>query len=376
MVANQAWNLVNYREGLIRGLLDRGFGVIACAPPEPEYESRLREWGCRFIPVPLAADSLSPLGELRTLAALNRIIRHYRPAALLSWTIKANLWGGLAARAASVPYFPNISGLGITHERGGPLRLVAELLYRACLGRAPTVFFQNADDLQTLAATGAIAPDRAVLLPGSGVDLNRFRAPRGGRPANRRYLLAARLLGSKGVREFVSAARDIRRCRDDITFAIVGFADVAARDAISREELEGWHREGVIEYFPPVSDVRPFLVESEAVVLPSYYREGLSRALLEAAAMGRPIITTDRPGCRETIEPGVTGELCRPRDVRSLVEAIERVAGRSPAEWQEMSEAARRRAETLFSEEIVLESYLAALARAGVTSTRSRSTLS
>jgi glycosyltransferase involved in cell wall biosynthesis len=373
LVANQAWNLVNYREGLIRALMVQGFEVVACAPPEPGQEARLREWGCRFVALPLSADGLSPVNELRTLSALRDLIHSERPAALLSWTIKANLWGGLAARAAGIPYLPNVSGLGITHERGGVLRVVAELLYRVCLGAAPTVFFQNNDDLETLADRGAVRRAQTVLLPGSGIDLQRFRAPRSGRPTSRRYLLAARLLGSKGVREFVSAARAIRQRRSDLRFALLGFADVAARDAICLPEIESWRREGVIEYFPPVADVRPFLADCEAVVLPSYYREGLSRALLEAAAMGRPIVTTDHPGCRETIEPGVTGELCRPRDVASLVEAIERVAARSPAEWQRMSDAARARAETRFSQDIVVESYLAALGRAGVTSSRSPS---
>lgn len=373
LVANQAWNLVNYREGLIRALQDHGFKIMACAPADAASEARLREWGARFTPIPLAAKSLSPIGEARTLMSLARIVHRERPAAVLSWTIKANLWAGLAAGLSRVPAFPNISGLGYTHERGGVLRSLSYVLYRLCLASAPTVFFQNQDDLDTLVSSRAIDRERACLLPGSGVDLDRFRPPSTGRPEVRRYLLSARLLASKGVREFVAAARAIRTRRIDLRFTLLGFADAAAKDVITREELEQWDREGVIEYIPAVADVRPYLAASEAVVLPSYYREGLSRALLEAAAMGRPIITTDRPGCRETIEPGVTGELCRPRDVTSLAEAIERVAARSADEWMNMSLAARRRAERLFSERRVVGSYLDALENAGVTSNRTRS---
>lgn len=371
LVANQAWNLVNYRSGLIAALRANGFEVVAVAPPEPAMEARLREMGCRFEAIPLNAKGLSPLAELRTFLALWTLVRRHRPRALLGWTIKANLWGALAARLCGVPAILNVSGLGIAADRGLLQRLAA-LLYRFCFARAATVFFQNEADMAALVKPGLVDPAQAHLLPGSGVDPQWFTPTLRDRPQARRYVLIARLLAPKGVREFVAAARAMRQTRPELRFVLVGFLDVANATAITRAEVDGWVEEGAIEYLEPVADVRPILDLAEAVVLPSYYREGLSRALLEAAAMARPVITTDLPGCREAVVNGVTGYLCQPRDVASLVAAIERLAALSEDEWRAMGDAARARIEAEFAESIVVARYLEALDRAGVTSTRNR----
>jgi len=374
LVANQGWNLVNYRAGLIAALRRAGFRIVAAAPSEPDSERRLRELGCDFRPIPLAPKSLSPFDSLRTVFALAALARQEQPAAILTWTIKANLWGSLVGRLAGIPVIANVSGLGIAHSGKGWLRRVAEPLYRICLKAASTVFFQNESDFETMVAAKLVRPQQARLLPGSGVDLEWFAANGRERPLERRFVMLARLLRSKGVEQFVEAARRIRARRGDLRFALLGFTDVANVEAITREQVDSWAAEGIVEYFEPVSDVRPILETAEAVVLPSYYREGLSRALLEGASMGRPIVTTDHPGCREAIEPGVTGFLCQPRDVDSLEQAILRVAGLAGAEWAAMSGAARERAVRLFSQDIIIERYLEALRDAGVaTSNRSRS---
>jgi len=323
--------------------------------------------GCRFVPITLAAKSLSPLGEARTLAQLLATVRRERPAAMLTWTIKANLWGGLAGRITGVPVVANVSGLGVAHDGSRGLARIADALYRLALSPAKTVFFQNPTDRDTLVGRGAVRADQARVLTGSGVDLARFR-PTGPlvRPTQRRVLMCARLLGAKGVREYVAAAELLRPVFPEVEFALLGFTDVAAADAITRAEVDVWDARGGITYHEPVEDTRPSLESSEAVVLPSYYREGLSRALLEAAAMGRPVVTTDHPGCREAIVDGVTGFLCAPRDVYSLAEAMRRMLELPDAEWEAMARAARERAESEFSEERIVEEYRAALAREGV----------
>lgn len=369
LVANQAWNLVNYRAGLIAALRADGYDIVAIAPAEPAMEARLQAMGCRFEAIPLNAKGLSPVAELRTFLALWALVRRYRPRALLGWTIKANLWGALAARLAGVPAILNVSGLGIAADRDLLQRLAA-LLYRLCFARAATVFFQNEADRAALVEPGLVTLEQARMLPGSGVNPQWFAPTIRQRPASRRYVLIARLLAPKGVREFVAAAREVRRTRPELRFVLVGFLDVANATAITRAEVDRWVSEGAIEYLEPVDDVRPILDSAEAVVLPSYYREGLSRALLEAAAMARPVITTDLPGCREAVVDGVTGYLCQPRDVASLVEAIGRLAALGPCEWRAMGDAARARIEAEFAESTVVERYLAALRLAGVTSTR------
>lgn len=361
IVANLAWNLVNYRAGLIRALVADGFSVIAVAPHNAEMEQKLGELGCRaFEPIPLDAKGLSPLTELRTFLAIIGIMRKHRPIAVLSWTIKANLWSALAARILGVPSIPNVSGLGGAHDRR-LLQMVAAALYRFCFARSPTVFFQNNADRAALIDARLIRKRQAALLPGSGIDPSYFHPATFDRPKSRRFVLVARLLAAKGVREFVEAARCLRSERPELRFALLGFLDVANRDAICREEVEGWVAEGIIEYFPPVDDVRPLLEDCEAMVLPSYYREGLSRALLEAAAMARPVITTDQPGCREAMVDSVTGFLCQPRDVGSLVIAIGRVADLDDTAWRRMGAAGRALVEAEFSETVVIDRYRTAL---------------
>jgi len=371
LVANQGWNLVNYRAGLIAALIEDGFSIVAVAPAEPAMAEKLEAMGCTFDPIRLDAKGLSPLAELRTFLAVREAIRRHRPRALLGWTIKANLWGALAARLAGVPAIVNVSGLGIAAD-GTVLQRLAALLYRVCFAHAATVFFQNEADCAALVKPGLVRSDQARLLPGSGVNPNHFKPTLRDRPTVRRYILIARLLAPKGVREFVEAARIVRRTRPELSFALVGFLDVANTTAIRRDEVDRWVAEGAIEYYEPVSDVRPILDAAEAVVLPSYYREGLSRALLEAASMARPVVTTDLPGCREAVVDGVTGFLCAPRDPVSLAEAIDRVAALSPEEWRAMGNAARARIEAGFSESVVIGRYREALSRAGVTSNQTR----
>lgn len=366
LVANQAWNLVNYRTGLIRALRSDGFDIIAVAPPDPVMEARLADMGCRFAALPLDAKGLSPGGELRTCWALFRLMRRYRPAAVLSWTIKANLWGALSARLNRIPAIANVSGLGIAHDGPWLLQKLSAALYRVCLASAGTVFFQNSADRGELVDAGLVREDQAALLPGSGVDVKYFSPRAGERPSSRRYILIARLLAPKGVREFVAAARALKPELPDLTFCLAGFLDVANQSAISKAEVDQWVAEGVVEYHPAVDDVRPLLQNAEAVVLPSYYREGLSRGLLEAAAMARPIITTDLPGCREAVENGVTGFLCKARDTGSLADAIRKMALLSPTEWAAFGLAGRARIEAAFTEDVVIDRYRQALHAAGI----------
>jgi glycosyltransferase involved in cell wall biosynthesis len=368
LVANQAWNLVNYRSGLISALRADGWRIVAAAPEDLEMRRQLVDLGCIFEAIPLDAKGLSPLAEARTFAALVRLLRHYRPRAVLGWTIKANLWGALAARLLHTPALLNVSGLGIAFGERGWLRPLAGLLYKLCFARAATVFFQNETDRKALVNSRLVRPEQARMLPGSGVNAKHFAPTTKERPASRRYVLVARLLAAKGVREFVEAARIVRARRPELRFQLVGFLDVANPTAISRKEVEEWVEAGTIEYLHPVADVRPILDDAEAVVLPSYYREGLSRVLLEAAAMARPVITTDHPGCREAVIDGVTGFLCQPRDPVSLAEAIERLAACDQQTWRQMGGAARARIEAEFAEDVVIARYREALASAAVRS--------
>ena len=365
--ANLAWNLVNFRAGLIRALLAAGYRVLAVAPPDPAMEARLRALGAEFAPVQMDAAGLAPHRDLATFLAFRRLIARHRPAAWLSWTIKPNIYGALAAGLAGVPALPNVSGLGTAFIRRDLLTVLVKQLYRTGFARAPTVFFQNADDRALFLDNRLVTPAQARLLPGSGIDPKFWAPANHQRPPPRRFLMLARVVADKGVREFVEAARTVKQRWPDAHFRLLGFLDVANRTAIDAATVRGWEAEGVIEYLPPVDDVRGAVAWADFVVLPSY-REGLSRVLLEAGALRRPIVTTDVPGCRDVVSEGANGFLCAPQDAASLAAALGRAAETSDADWQRMAAAGRERVIAEFSADRVNARYLAALHRVGAMS--------
>lgn len=367
LAANSSWNIVNFRSGLIQALKEHGYTPVIVAPHDPPAEERLQQLDVERIVVPIDRSGLNPLADLRLLREYRRILKQRCPAAFLGFTIKPNIYGCIAARSLGIPGIANISGLGTVFIKRGPLLALVTALYRFALARAAVVFFQNPDDLALFVGRKMVRPDQAVLLPGSGVDLERYApSPQPNGPPT--FLLIARLLGDKGVREFVEAARKLRSERADARFQLLGPLDEGNRTAIPRAELDRWVSEGLVEYLGETEDVRPLVEQASAVVLPSY-REGLPRSLLEAAAMARPLVATDVPGCREVVVEGKTGFLCEARDAGSLAAAMAKIAEMSPQQRRAMGMAGRRLAEERFSETVVIDAYLAALGKIG----RSRS---
>jgi glycosyltransferase involved in cell wall biosynthesis len=363
-VVNAAWNLVNFRMGVLNALMAQGYEIVAVAPEDPAMRQALAEAGIRMEAVPMDSAGLSPVRDLALLAHLRAVFARERPDAMLGYTIKPNVYGSLAARSLGIPTLNNISGLGTGFMRKGMLNRVVRGLYRVGLARAHTVFFQNPEDLAQFETLGLVRKAQTMLLPGSGIDLDRFaKAPHRTGDAPLRFLLIARMLWDKGVGEFVEAAREVRRDHPDVRFSLLGGLGVANRTAIPAETVEGWVREGVVEYCPPVDDVRSMIADSDVVVLPSY-REGTSRVLLEASALGRPMITTDVPGCRDVVEDGVGGLLCQAKDSGSLAGAIRRMIAMSPAERNAMGDAARARVERDYAEQRVIDIYCQRVAAA------------
>ena len=346
--------------GLIRALKDAGYEPVVIAPQDHAAEARMQALGVERIPVRMDRSGANPWADLRLLARYRALLRQLRPAAYLGYTIKPNIYGSLAAASLGIPALPNVSGLGTAFIRGGALQSLVTALYRVGFARAPVVFFQNDEDRQLFVARRIVRADQARVLPGSGVDLERF-APASPPPDPLTFLLIARLLRDKGVVEFADAARSLRAELPNARFQLLGPIDEGNRTAISRAELDSWVRDGVIEHLGTTDDVRPSIAAASAVVLPSY-REGLPRSLLEAGAMARPLIATDVPGCRDVVEEGVNGYLCRARDARSLAQAMRRFADLPPAERLAMGDAGRRKVQERFSEEFVVRAYLDVLA--------------
>ncbi len=359
VVSNTAWYLFNFRLNLMQALQTAGHTVVAAAPVDV-YAERIRAAGFVFEDIPISGGGTNPLTEIKSVFALWRMLRRQRIDLVLSYTPKGNLYSALACIALGVPFVPNVSGLGRAFIRKSLVTQVAKTLYRLTFGRARRVFFQNLDDMAVFVNSGLVRPEQAERLPGSGVDLTRFvPTPSAARPAEVPvFLLVARMLWDKGVGEYVEAARSVRALHPGARFQLLGFLDVANPSAIPRTQMEAWVAEGVVEYLGPTDDVRPFLEQADCVVLPSY-REGVPRTLLEAAATARPVITTDVPGCRDTVLDGKTGFLCRPADAPDLADKLLRFIALTPEERQAMGLRGRAFVEQNFDERLVIGRYLA-----------------
>ena len=364
IMTNTTWNLVNFRSGLIAALVSRGFDVVAVAPDD-EYRDRLRELGCRYVPLNMDNQGTHPVKDALLLWRYVVVLLRLRPAVVLSYTVKPNIYASLAARLVGVTVINNVSGLGTAFLRGGWLGGVVCSLYRVALRRSHRVFFQNDEDRQVFIEKRLVAPARTGLLPGSGIDLVHFSplafdgsSLRNG--AGLVFLMVARLLWDKGVLEFVEAARRVKALFPESRFQLLGFLDVKNQTAVGRSDVEAWVKDGVVEYLGTTDDVRPFLADADCVVLPSY-REGTPRSLLEAAAMGRPLLATDVPGCREVVIDGVNGLLCRLRDSEDLAEKIMQMIAMPMSALLQMGQESRRLAEMRFDEQIVIRKYLEAI---------------
>jgi glycosyltransferase involved in cell wall biosynthesis len=358
--ANSDWNIANFRGGLVRALAAAGYEPLVIAPRDPAADAMMRALEVERISLRMDRSGLNPLADLRLLRTYRRHLERLRPTAYLGFTIKPNVYGSFAAGSLGIPALPNVSGLGTAFIRGGPLQRLVTQLYRIGFRRAPVVFFQNGEDRELFVERRIVRPDQARLLPGSGVDLELFvPAPLPEGPTT--FLFIGRLLTDKGVVEFVEAARALRSELPDARFQLLGAVDEGNRTAIRQAALDSWRAEGVIEYLGTTDDVRPFIAKAGAVVLPSY-REGLPRSLLEAAAMARPLIATDVPGCREVVEDGINGYRCAARDPASLAAAMRRLAQLPRAQRLAMGEAGRRKVQDRFSEAFVVRAYLDVLA--------------
>jgi glycosyltransferase involved in cell wall biosynthesis len=360
VAANSSWNLRHFRGGLIRALVAAGHDITTVSP-DPT--------GVRFgdLRVPhrtwrMDRSGTNPLRQLALLRSLGRIIREEGPDLLLGFTIKPNIYGCTACRLAGIPAVPNVTGLGTAFLRGPVFRRAVVAMYRFAFARARLVFFQNPDDRALFLREEIVRPGQSRVLPGSGIDLDHFGPSE--LPQEPRFLMVARLLGDKGVREYAGAARKLKDRFPSATFALLGEVDHGNRSAIESQELGSWIREGILEYLGPADDVRPHIRQASAIVLPSY-REGLPRTLLEGAAMARPLIGTDVPGCREVVRDGVTGFLCEARSVDSLAAAMERLARMSPEARAQLGAEARAMAEREFDEKRVTDAYLEIIAGLG-----------
>ncbi|WP_246449048.1 glycosyltransferase family 4 protein [Sphingomonas sabuli] len=347
VVGSYAPSLVTFRGPLIAAMVQLGHDVVAAAPDMDDATAgKLRALGASPANVPLKNASLSPFGLLRSLRAMRALVRSVRPDAILSYTVKPVVLGALAGHAERVPKIVSlVTGLGYAFTGGRePKRMVskaaASFLYRAAFRRSHVILFQNGDDQALFRKLGLVGRDRQThVVDGSGIDIDQFTpAPL---PEGPSFLMIARLLRDKGICEFGQAAMRIKATHPDVPIALVGMFDPSP-DSLSQDELDALIAAG-IDYRGQLADVRPAIAQCSVYVLPSY-REGTPRSVLEAMAMGRAIITTDAPGCRETVVDGENGLLVPPRDADALYEAMLTMIER-PEPIAAMGAASRRIAE-------------------------------
>jgi glycosyltransferase involved in cell wall biosynthesis len=367
IVVNVDWFFLSHRLPIALAALAGGYEVHVATTLTQE-PGKLESYGFVVHPLTLNRSAAGPTELVKVVSDLVRIIRRVRPDLLHLVTIKPVLLGGLAARLAPVNKIVfAVSGLGHVFVAEGGLgrlrRMLVRALYRFVLGaQNSTVIFQNPDDRKVIESIAQLSPERVVLIPGSGVDLEQYAA----RPVEHGVpvvLMAARLLTTKGVREYVAAARQLRGAGVQVRFWLVGEPDLANPASIQPDELAEWVRQGDVEVLGHRTDIADLMAKSLLVVLPSY-REGLPKVLIEAAACGRAVITTDVPGCRDAIENGVTGVLVPPRDAEALATAIGDLL-LDRAKCEAMGRAGRERAQKLFDVRTVVEEHLRIYAAKG-----------
>lgn len=330
IISNQAFSLLNFRAPLIREILSRGHAVYALAPDfDNETEARIRALGAVPVSISLSRTGLNPVSDAVDIMRLRKVLAGLELNTVLSFAIKPVIYGTLAARLARVPTrFALIAGLGYAFgedarktPKSAAIHYAARTLYHLALSQAAKVFMQNPDDADEFVSLGIVPRSKIVLVNGTGVDLKDWPVlPIVTRPPT--FVLAARLLAEKGVREYVAAARIVKTWHPTARFILLGGLD-SNPNGIARPEVERWVSDGVVEW-PGHVPVRPWLSQASVFILPSYYREGVPRSIQEAMASGRPIITTNAPGCRETVLNGINGFIVPPRDPDALAAAISR----------------------------------------------------
>ena len=356
---NTSWSLFNFHSGLIKALSEYGFEVLVLCP-EDEYTSSLSLLGCRFIPLQMDNAKMNPLKDFLLFWRYLMIFGKERPDIYLAYTIKPNIYGSVAAHLLNVPVINNVTGLGSTFIQGGWLGRFVGMLYRLSFYKSRKVFFQNEDDRGFFLDSGLVSGEVAERLPGSGIDLDKFSAAPMPDNLKMHFLFIGRMLRDKGVYEFIEAARLLKKRGIKAEYWLLGFLKVDNPTAISKQEIREWLEEGIIRYLGSSDDVRDHIESVDCVVLPSY-REGVPRTLLEAAGMMRPIIASDVAGCRDVVDDGVNGFLCRPRDAEDLADKMQKMEALSASEREVMGVKGREKVEREFDQKIVIEKYFKAI---------------
>lgn len=360
LVANTSWYIYNFRSNLIKTLIANNHKISVLSPYD-SYSEKIESLGVKHIHLKIDKSGINPVNEFFTLLRLMLTLRKEKPSLILTYTPKINIYISIVSRLLRIPVIANVSGLGSSFISGGIITRITSILYRLSFNWPYKVFFQNNEDLNEFIKRGFVEKIKAERLPGSGVDLNKFRPVKTKKREKITFLLVARLLWDKGIGEYISAAREIQKKYFNTEFQIIGFADSDNPSDIPKSNIDRWVEEGIINYLGYTDNIMEKYANVDCVVLPSYYREGVPRSLLEAASMAIPIITTSAVGCRDVVDDGINGFLCQPKNVNDLTAKIERMILLTHDQRREMGLKGRIKMERYFDEQIILQKYLTAI---------------
>lgn len=352
MLANDSTYVYNLRREVIEAMLAKGWQVAVVCERKQHWED-LTELGCRMLPLGVARHGKNPLQDVSLLRAYGRLLDAETPDVVLTYNIKPNVYGGMACAKRGIPYLVNVCGLGTPVENPGPMQLLTVTLYKLGVKKAACVFFQNQENEDFFNAR-RMAPGHHHLLPGSGVNTARFALLPYPQRETVDFLFISRVMKEKGIDQYLEAAQAVHARHPETVFHILGGCD----DETYLQTLKRMESTGAIRYHGQQNSVLPFQQISACTVHPTYYPEGMSNVLLESAACGRPIITTDRSGCREIVEDGVNGFVCRQKDSADLIAQLEKFLALPWEKRREMGLAARRKVEREFDRQIVVDAYL------------------
>lgn len=360
IVSNTSWSLFNFRFELARSIKENAYEVILVAPYD-EYSDRLSE-EFEYHNIYMNNKGTNPKEDMKTTLAFYKLYKEIKPDVVLHYTIKPNIYGTIACSMLGIRTINNIAGLGTLFIKQNFVTKIAKWLYKYSQSKASKIFFQNSDDFEMFISEGLVEKSKCDILPGSGVNTDKFLPVEYDKENSIFvFLLVARMLWDKGIGEYVEASKLIKAKYKNVEFQMLGFLDVDNHSAVSKEQMQEWVDAGYVNYLGVSDNVKEEIAKADCIILPSFYREGTPRVLLESASMAKPIITTDNVGCRDVVDDGVNGYLCEVRNDQDLADKMEMMLNLSNDERVLMGQRGREKMVCEFDESIVIGKYLSSI---------------
>ena len=359
IVVNNSWSAWNFRANLAFAFKNIGYKVIFISPYD-KYSENIKNY-FEFQNVEINSKGINPLEDLKLIYNLYKIYKNVRPDVICHYNIKPNIYGTIAASILKIPSISNIAGLGTLFINQNFITKIAKSLYKFSQKKATKIFFQNNEDIKIFLDEKLVQKDKCDVLPGSGVDIKKFKPLEKKGNGEFKFLLISRMLWAKGIKDFIDAAKIIKEKYHDVDFQLLGYLDMKSPTAITKRQMEMWVSDGNVKYLGDSDDVREQIANADCIVLPSYYREGTPRVLLESASMQKPIITTNTVGCRDVVNDGINGYLCEEKNPKDLADKMEKILKLSNEQRDNMGKAGRIKIIKEFDEKIVIRKYVEAV---------------